>query len=68
MVGAYEAVIPGLTNNIEYYLKNKKKLEQAIKELYDTEQYLAATKRGIRPVARIKKMVEFSKEIFLSGR
>lgn len=68
LVGAYEAVIPGLTNNIEYYLKNKEKLEQAIKELYDTEQYLAATKRGIRPVARIKKMVEFSKENFLSGR
>ena len=55
LVGAYEAVIPGLTNNIEYYLKNKEQLEQAIKELYYTEQYLAATKRGIRPVARIKK-------------
>ena len=68
LVGAYEAVIPGLTNNIEYYLKNKEQLEQAIKELYYTEQYLAATKRGIRPVARIKKMVEFSKENFLSGR
>ena len=68
MVGAYEAIIPGLTDNIDYYLENKSELEQLIKELYGTEQYIAATKRGIRPVGRIKKLVEFSKENFLSGK
>ena len=68
LVGAYEASIPGLTDNIDYYLENKSELEQLIKELYGTEQYIAATKRGIRPVGRIKKLVEFSKENFLSGK
>lgn len=68
LVGAYEAIIPGLTDNIEYYLEHKEELKEAIKDLYGKEQYLAATKRGIRPVGRIKRLVEFSKENFLSGQ
>ena len=68
LVGAYEAIIPGLTENIEYYLENTDELKQLIKELYSTEQYLAATKRGIRPVGRIKRLAEFSKEKFSSGK
>lgn len=68
LVGAYEAIIPGLTDNIAYYVANKGELEQSIKDLYGTEQYLAATRRGIRPVGRIKRLVEFSKENFSSGK
>lgn len=67
LVGAYEAVIPGLTENIDYYMENKADLEQMIKDIYSADSYLAATKRGIRPIGRIKRLVEFSKEIFLRG-
>lgn len=67
LVGAYEAIIPGLTSNIEYYEENKTELAQLIKDLYRAEPYLMATKRGVRPVGRIKRLVEYSKENFLRG-
>lgn len=68
LVGAYEAIIPGLTDNINYYQENKTKLMQKIKGIYTAEAYIAATRRGIRPVGRIKKLVEFSKENFSRGQ
>ena len=68
LVGAYEAIIPGLTANIDYYKDHKLELEEMIKGVYNTEAYLAATKRGVRPIGRIKKLVEFSKENFSSGQ
>ena len=68
LVGAYEAIIPGLTANINYYKDQKIELEQTIKNIYSTDEYQSATKRGIRPVARIKKLSDFSKENFLRGQ
>ena len=68
LVGAYEAIIPGLAANISYYQENKTELGNIIKELYSSDGYSAATKRGIRPVGRIKKLVEFSKEKFSGGK
>ena len=68
LVGAYEAIIPGLTANIDYYKDHKSELEEKIKGVYNTEAYLAATKRGVRPIGRIKKLVEFSKENFSRGQ
>ena len=68
LVGAYEAIIPGLTANINYYKDHKPELEEMIKGVYNTEAYLAATKRGVRPIGRIKKLVEFSKENFSRGQ
>lgn len=68
LVGAYEAIIPGLTANIDYYRDHKPEFEEMIKGIYNTEAYLAATKRGVRPIGRIKKLVEFSKENFSRGQ
>ncbi|WP_238724276.1 GmrSD restriction endonuclease domain-containing protein [Diplocloster agilis] len=68
LVGAYEAIIPGLTDNIEYYAENKQKLCCKINAIYEQEDYIAATKRGIRPVSRLKKLVCFSRENFGIGK
>lgn len=67
LVGAFEAIIPGVAENIEYYQTHKDVLKEKIKSLYGEDDYLAATKRGIRPVGRIKKLVVFSKEMFRVG-
>lgn len=67
LVGAYEAIIPGLTENIVYFEEKKEELECLIRGLYSAEKYIAATKRGVRPIGRIKRLVEFSKENFASG-
>jgi len=64
LVGAYEAIIPGLTENIDYYSNHEQELKEKINNIYEDESYLAATKRGVRPVGRIKRLVIFSKEIF----
>lgn len=66
-VGAYEAIIPGLAEAISYYSEHKDVLKDKIQKIYDKEEYIAATKRGIRPVGRIKKLSAFSKEYFKSG-
>ena len=68
LVGAYEAIIPGLVDNIEYFSQNFDELKKKICFVYEESNYLAATKRGIRPVGRIKKLAAFSKEYFKSGK
>lgn len=68
LVGAYEAIIPGLTENIDYFTHNKDELEKLVKEIYSNYSYVIATRRGVRPVRRIKRLVEFSREIFSRGQ
>ncbi len=64
LVGAYEAIIPGLTDNLNYYENNKDKLKIRIDQIYMSNGYLEATKRGIRPVSRIRKLTALSREEF----
>ncbi len=66
LVGAYEVIIPGLINNLDYYEKseNHNKLIQIIKNIYNQEQYLDAVKRGVRPVTRLKRLAQYSRELF----
>lgn len=64
LVGAYEAIIPGLSDNLTQYSENSKDLKDKINKMYFDDNYINSTKRGIRPVSRIKKLASFSKEYF----
>ncbi len=64
LVGAYEAILPGVVENLDYYSDNETELSRKIDSLYKSEMYLEATKRGIRPVSRIKKLSKISREYF----
>ncbi|MGN8782497.1 DUF262 domain-containing protein [Acidaminococcus fermentans] len=64
LVGAYEAIISGLTRNVDYYENHKEKLQEKINNLYDQEEYCKANKRGTRPVARMKQLFEFGRKYF----
>ncbi len=66
LVGTYEAIIPGLADNIEYYEKNEGKLIEKIIAMYKEDEYQNAIKRGVRPVSRMKRLAAFSKEAFSS--
>jgi len=66
LVGTYEAIIPGVSDNIEYYENNDGKLTEKIEDMFSTEDYQSAVKRGVRPVSRMKKLAAFSKEAFSS--
>lgn len=63
LVGAYEAIIPGVSENIEYYEKNHDELKKSIDALYLSKEYTDATRRGVRPVARIKKLAIASRKL-----
>lgn len=64
LVGAYEVIIPGVSDNLEYYEEHTNVLKNRIDKIYTTDEYLGATKRGIRPVSRIKKLTALSREKF----
>lgn len=63
LVGAYEAIVPGVSENIEYYEKNHEMLKKSIDDIYTSKEYNDATKRGVRPVARIKKLAIASRKL-----
>lgn len=63
LVGAYEAIVPGVSENVGYYEKNHEMLKKCIDEIYTSKEYNDATKRGVRPVARIKKLAIASRKL-----
>lgn len=63
LVGAYEAIVPGVSENIEYYEKNNAMLKKCIDDIYISKEYYDATKRGVRPVVRIKKLAIASRNL-----
>lgn len=63
LVGAYEAIVPGVSENIEYYEKNNEMLKKCIDDIYISKEYNDATKRGVRPVVRIKKLALASRNL-----
>lgn len=63
LVGAYEAIVPGVSENIEYYEKNHEMFKKCIDDIYTSKEYNDATKRGVRPVARIKKLAIASRKL-----
>lgn len=67
LVGAYEAIIPGVSENVEYYANSQEILKECIDNIYISTEYQEATKRGVRPVARIKKLAIASRKL-LNGK
>ena len=67
LVGAYEAIIPGVSENVEFYANSQEILKECIDNIYISTEYQEATKRGVRPVARIKKLAMASRKL-LNGK
>lgn len=67
LVGAYEAIIPGMSENVEFYANSQEILKECIDNIYISTEYQEATKRGVRPVARIKKLAIASRKL-LNGK
>ena len=63
LVGAYEAIIPGVSENVEFYANSQEILKECIDNIYISTEYQEATKRGVRPVARIKKLAIASRKL-----
>ena len=64
LVGAFEAIIPGLIENLNFYKKNVNCLEKRVKAIYTQTDFISANKRGTRPVARMRQLAAFSRRFF----
>ena len=64
LVGAYEAIIAGLTKEILYYGSHKTALKKKIEAMYEQDEYCRAIKRGTRPVSRMKQLIAFGRKYF----
>lgn len=62
---SYEAILPGLTQNIEFYEnEGKSLLSDKIKNMYSQEKYKEGSTRGKKALSRIKELSEFSLSYF----
>lgn len=64
MIAAFEAIIPGLYQNIDYWELHKPELVDHIKQIYDQEAFIIATRRGTRALDRMVRLVSFSRMWF----
>lgn len=62
---AFEAILPGLANNIDYYEgQGKETLKPKIIQMYLEDGYNNAAKRGNKALPRIQSMILFSNQYF----
>jgi hypothetical protein len=62
---SFEAILPGLANNIDYFEnEGKQNLKNKIITMYSQEGFISAAKRGNKALPRIQNMITFSNEYF----
>lgn len=62
---SFEAILPGLANNIDFFEKDgKQNLKNKIVTMYSQEGFISAAKRGNKALPRIQNMITFSNEYF----
>ena len=64
LIAAFEAIVPGVFLNLEYWEAHRAELKSKIKDLYNEEAFNTAVNRGIRPVDRMAQLIIFSRDWF----
>lgn len=64
LLSSFEAIVPGLYNNIDYWETHSDLLQEKIKNIYCQEQYEKAMQRGTRALDRMSQLIKFSREWF----
>jgi len=64
MIAAFEAIIPGLAWNLDYWETNKDELRERIADIYTQKAFAFATRRGIRALDRMTQLIKFSRMWF----
>lgn len=64
LVASFEAIIPGLSLNLDYWEAHKSELVGKIKQLYNEVQFTNAVIRGTRAVDRMAQLIMFSRAWF----
>ncbi|WP_037351583.1 DUF262 domain-containing protein [Sediminibacterium salmoneum] len=62
---AYEGILPGLANNIDFYEgEGKSLLKDKVIRMYSEEGFNTAAKRGNKAISRIQGLISFSNSYF----
>jgi len=61
MLAAFESIVPGLFLNIDYWESHKDELIEHIKQIYEQQAFIAATRRGTRALDRMSQLIKFSR-------
>lgn len=62
---AFEGILPGLANNIDYYEgEGRNNLNKKIEGMYSKESFINAAKRGTKALSRIQSLIIFSNDYF----
>lgn len=64
IVSAFESIIPGVYDNIDYWENNVDLLKDKIIQIYIQPQYENATRRGVRALDRMSQLINFSRMWF----
>ncbi len=66
LIGAFEAIVPGVSSNLEYWSRpeNATELIRKVRSIYESPTFVAATERGVRPADRFKRLSDLSLELF----
>lgn len=64
LLSAFEAIIPGIYDEIEYWEEHIDLLKEKIIKIYNQEEYISATRRGTRALDRMCQLIEFSRMWF----
>lgn len=64
MLAAFEAIVPGLFLNIDYWELHKDDLVEHIKQIYSQNAFITATRRGTRALDRMSQLLTFSRVWF----
>ena len=61
LLSSFEAIVPGVYENLDYWQDNIDLLKQKIKEIYSQESYEFAMRRGTRTLDRMAQLIKFSR-------
>lgn len=64
MLAAFESIIPGLFQNIDYWESHDEELVEKIKNIYSQNIFISATRRGTRALDRMSQLINFSRKWF----
>ncbi len=65
LLSSFEAIVPGVYNNLEYWQNNISLLENKIKQIYSHASYDFSMRPGTRALDRMAQLVKFSREWFV---
>lgn len=64
LLSSFEAIVPGVYENLEYWEKNKELLIVKITSIYEQPPYDYAMRKGTRALDRMAQLIKFSREWF----